>query len=49
MWQTIICNKDSKPLTECIKFGIIALVMKGIIFIVSFQHTIPYAKFYFYS
>jgi hypothetical protein len=42
-------DMDSKPLTGCIKHGIFALVMKEIIFIVSFQQTICFGRLYFYS
>jgi hypothetical protein len=41
-------DMDSKPLTGCTKHGIFALVLKDIIFTVSFQHTILYGKLYFY-
>jgi len=41
-------DTDSQPLTGCVQHGIFALVLKDIIFIVSFQHLILYVKLYFY-
>jgi hypothetical protein len=40
-------DKESKPLTGCVQQGIFALVLKEIIFIVSFQHSVLHGKFCF--
>ena len=42
-------DMDSKPLTGCITHGNFTLVLKEIIFVVSFQLIIIYGKLYFIS
>jgi hypothetical protein len=39
---------DTNPLRKYIKYKILALAMKEIIFIVSFKHIKLHGKFYFY-